>query len=64
MPETATYSYNRVVAEARDRFGVPHPEDTDAAIHDAQLVKNLDEAIDAKNEKDIADDLQQIIDEF
>ena len=52
------------MAEARDRFGVPHPEDTDAAVHDAKLVKKLDEAIDAKNEKDIADDLQKIIDEF
>ncbi|CAN5180542.1 hypothetical protein BH09ACT5_BH09ACT5_21300 [soil metagenome] len=52
------------MSEARDRFDIPNPEDAEASVREAELVKALDEAIEAKNEKDIADDLQKIIDEF
>ena len=39
-------------------------DDAPPATHDEQLRQNLDDAIDAMNEKDIARDLQEIIDEF
>ena len=54
----------RSVTVAPDRYGASRPDDTEASERDAELVKNLEEAIAAKNEKDIADDLQEIIDEF
>jgi len=38
-------------------------ESADAA-HDEELQQNLRDAIEAKNEADIASDLQKILDEF
>lgn len=60
---TRPVSYNFYMAEAPDREHAG-ADDAPETTHDEQLMQKLDDAIDAMNEKDIARDLQDIIDEF